>query len=122
MFKLSNLTQEVLLCKTRQDKTRQDQETDEFMDIRSRAEAAIQEKAIDCPDVSGLPTKGFQALVHELQVHQIELEMQNDELKRVQLPLEEARDKYQELYDSVPVGSGAIYLSDGSMRSRQNEK
>ena len=108
--------------KTRQDKTRQDPETDEFMDIRSRAEAAIQEKAIDCPDVSGLPTKGLQALVHELQVHQIELEMQNDELKRVQLPLEEARDKYQELYDSVPVGSGAIYLSDGSMRSRQNEK
>ena len=88
----------------RQDKTRQDPVTDEFMDLRSRAEAAIQEKAIDSPDVSTLPTQELQALVHELQVHQIEMEMQNDELKTVQLALEEARDKYQELYDSVPVG------------------
>ena len=69
-----------------------------------------------------LKDKPPEEIIHELRVHQIELEMQNDELKRVQLPLEEARDKYQELYDSVPVGSGAIYLSDGSMRSRQNEK
>ena len=92
------------MCKTRQDKTRQDPVTDEFMGLRSRAEAAIQEKAIDSPDVSTLPTQELQALVHELRVHQIELEMQNDELKRVQLAWEEARDKYQELYDSVPVG------------------
>ena len=74
------------------------------MDLRSRAEAAMEEKAIDHPDVSTLPTKELQALVNELQVHQIELEMQNDGLKRVQLALEEARDKYQDLYDFSPVG------------------
>ena len=90
--------------KTRQDKTRQDPVTDEFVDLRSRAEAAMLEKPIDHLDVSTLPTKELQALVHELRVHQIELEMQNDELKKVQLALEASRDEFQDLYDFSPVG------------------
>jgi PAS domain S-box-containing protein len=45
-----------------------------------------------------------QRLVHELEVHQIELEMQNAELKRAQEELELSRNKYVELYDFAPVG------------------
>ncbi len=45
-----------------------------------------------------------QRLVHELEIHQIELEMQNTELFRAREELELSRNKYAELYDFAPVG------------------
>ena len=56
-------------------------------DLRERAETLLQSKA---PGGQALPLDEMRALVHELQVHQIELEMQNDELRRDQIALADA--------------------------------
>ncbi len=57
--------------------------------------------------MQGSPTRTeaeMQRLVHELQVHQIELETQNEELVQARIGIEEALRKYTDLYDFAPVG------------------
>lgn len=73
----------------------------EFTGLRSEAEELLRATR---RDVAAMPIKDVQQLVHELQVHQIELEMQNEELRRTQMELEAARDRYMDLYDFSPVG------------------
>jgi two-component system, chemotaxis family, sensor kinase Cph1 len=56
------------------------------------------------PTPEEIPTEDPQRLIHELRVHQIELEMQNEELRRAQVELEESRTRYVDLYDFAPIG------------------
>ena len=72
-----------------------------FESLRRQAEKRLRDKA---KDVTGMNSNDVQNLIHELEVHQIELEMQNEELRHVQIELAESRDKYVELYDFAPVG------------------
>ena len=53
--------------------------------------------------IKNIPPMDIRQLIEDLQVHQIELEMQNEELRRSQQDLEKARDKYSDLYDFSPV-------------------
>ena len=72
--------------------------------LRKRAEKALQKRPTGSLQLPELSNEEMHSLVHELQVHQIELEMQNDELRRTQVELVESRDKYHELYDFAPLG------------------
>ncbi|MEP7381215.1 MAG: PAS domain-containing protein [Gemmatimonadota bacterium] len=47
-------------------------------------------------------------LIHELQVHQIELEMQNEEVQRALETAEEARERFMDLYDFAPTGYATL--------------
>jgi PAS domain S-box-containing protein len=70
--------------------------------LRQRAEAKVAELVRSHPEDPG--SLDLQRLMHEVNVHQAELEMQNDELSRTQLALEVSRARYHDLYDRAPVG------------------
>jgi two-component system cell cycle sensor histidine kinase/response regulator CckA len=81
--------------------------------LSRRAETRLRAAA-----TKGGPTRteaDTQRLVHELQVHQIELEMQNEELRQSRAEVEAGLERYTDLYDFAPVG----YLTlgrDGAIR------
>ena len=78
---------------------------EETPSLRRRAEDSYQLKlALPLQMLEEMPPKDAQLLYHELRVHQIELELQNEELRRVQVELEAARERYFDLYDMAPVG------------------
>lgn len=69
--------------------------------LRGEAEARLKSFPELAPNLS--PEK-MKSLWHELRVHQVELEMQNEELRKAQQLLEESRDQYTDLFDFAPVG------------------
>jgi PAS domain-containing protein len=76
-----------------------------FGNLRQRAEKQLQKEA--GYQLTDFPAEAVR-LIHELKVHQVELEMRNDELRQAQVQLEESRSKYVDLYDFAPVGYMAL--------------
>ncbi len=71
---------------------------------RAHEEIRLGRKAMINLDVSTESPEAIRKMLHQLQVHQIELEMQNEELIRTQWELEAARTRYFDLYDLAPIG------------------
>jgi PAS domain S-box-containing protein len=71
-------------------------------ELRHRAEGRLKERHLEAG--LGRSEADTQRLVHELQVHQIELELQNEELQQARDQMEAMMEKYSDLYDFAPVG------------------
>jgi len=83
-------------------------------ELRRRAEARLQEQLTP----AGQPPLTMEQslrLVHELQVHQVELELQNHALQEIRCQLEQSLERYTDLYDFAPVGYATI-ANDGAIR------
>ncbi len=71
---------------------------------RQAEETALGNAAQLMEDLEALPPSEMRRMLFELRVHKIELEMQNEELRRAQLALEASQSRYFDLYDLAPVG------------------
>lgn len=91
---------------------KKDQNLTESKLLRLKAEEKLKEK--QKKDKIKISESDSKKLLHELQVHQIELEMQNEELKEAYETAETALRKYTMLYDFAPMGYFTLN-KDGSI-------
>jgi PAS domain S-box-containing protein len=89
--------------------TSQDDRTHVAADLRQKAEALARQRAERAPqDSAALSPEEIRKTLHELRVHQIELEMQNEELRTAQAEIEAGWARYFDLYDLAPVGYSTL--------------
>jgi PAS domain S-box-containing protein len=82
-----------------------DNRPEQAADLRRRAEKIALKKAGQSSEILvPLSLEEARRMLYELQLHQVELEMQNEELLRAHAELEAARARYFGLYDLAPVG------------------
>ncbi len=82
-----------------------DKPTDNLDELRRIAEQTLRENGGPEPDtLSDMSPEERGRIIHELRTHQIELELQNEELRRAQIELEVSRSRYFDLYEMAPVG------------------
>jgi two-component system CheB/CheR fusion protein len=78
-------------------------------DLRRRAEAELQRRP------AARASRGERRLLHELEVHQVELELQNQELRETRLATEAGLERYTLLFDFAPIGY-VILTPEGMIR------
>ena len=80
--------------------------------LRKRAEELVaRQRQVTLDEADAMPVVKMREALYELRLHQIELEMQNEELQRVQQELDIARRRYFELYDLAAVGYCTVSIS-----------
>jgi len=84
--------------------------------LRRQAEEILRTRQESAPEAIGIEQSI--RLVHELRVHQIELEMQNEELRRAHAELEDSQARFVDLYDFAPVGY--VTVSEAGMILQAN--
>jgi len=77
--------------------------SDGYLD-KLRKEALKQVNQLDVSGVNSLDEQTIESLIHELRVHQLELESQNEDMRNTQDSLELEQRRYFELYDMAPFG------------------
>ena len=70
-------------------------------DLRRRAEDLVSKSE---ERISNMSAEDIKKLVHELHTHQVELEIQNEDLRKAYISLENLRENYHELFDLAPCG------------------
>lgn len=98
-------------------------ETKDFSELREKAELVLKGMS---SDIEGFNLEDTKRLIHELQVYQIELELQNQSLREAQVDIQKAKDQLHHLYNSAPVGyvtlqeNGNILVINETFQSQTN--
>ncbi len=89
---------------------------EKLKNLREKAELILKENESVASDV---PKGDFNRIIQEFKVYQIELELQNEELRNAQKALEESRNSYAQLYNRAP--AGYVSLSNSGMILQANQ-